>query len=218
MPPIEQHAERPADQLADQLAAQLRRQAGERRWIQGIAGIPGSGKSTLAAALLERLPGQAAVVAMDGFHRTNESLAAMGRRDFKGAPDTFDVAAYVKVLRQLRESDAPVQVPIYDRTLHEPVLESGPVIDPSIRIIITEGNYLLLDQPPWTALSELLDACWFIDTPLEQSRQWIIQRHIRGGRDASEAVVHYERTDLPNARLVIENRRVADEVITLPTP
>lgn len=202
------------ERLADRLAAQLRDNARERRWIQGIAGIPGSGKSTLAAALLARLSSEAAIIAMDGFHLPNQTLVDMDRRDFKGAPDTFDVTAYLHVLQQLRRDGVAVNGPVYDRALHEPV--PGPTIDPSVRFIITEGNYLLLDQPPWTALSDVLDACWFVDTPTEQARQWIIERHVSGGRDPDDAALHYERTDEPNARLVVECRRVADEVITLP--
>ncbi len=203
----------------DDLARQLLESSRDRRWIQGIAGIPGSGKSTLAAALLERLPGAGAgvgpgaavVVPMDGFHLPNQTLIEMGRRDYKGAPDTFDAVAYIDLLRRLKNASEPVQIPIYDRNLHEPV--PGSTIDPSVRIIITEGNYLLLDQPPWSELADVLDSCWYVDTPIEQARQWAVERHIAGGRDPDGARRHYERNDLPNARFVLNNRRAPDSVI-----
>ena len=199
--------------VIETLVTQLLEQSRDRRWIQGIAGIPGSGKSTVAAALLERLPEAVVVVSMDGFHYPNQTLTQMGRRDYKGAPDTFDFDAYIAVLRQLRDGNAQVRVPIYDRKLHEPI--PGPTIGPSVRIIITEGNYLLLDQPPWSELAEVLDGCWYVNTPLEQARRNIIERHIVGGRDPDDAEGHYARNDLPNAQLVIGHRRTPDRVIDI---
>jgi pantothenate kinase len=197
----------------DELAVELMLKSRDGRWVQGIAGIPGSGKSTIAAALLDRLPGSAAVVPLDGFHYSKQALAERGRADFKGAPDTFDGGAYLALLRQLRDPQAPVRVPVYDRQLHEPVC--GPTIDPSVRIIITEGNYLLLDQPPWSQLAAVLDGCWYVETPLDQARRWLIERHVAGGRRLDDAQRHYERNDLPNSHLVIARRRAPDAVLHL---
>jgi pantothenate kinase len=197
----------------NECAQYLIESSSDRRWIQGIAGIPGSGKSTFAAALVEQINQHqpAALVAMDGFHLPNQTLINMGRRDFKGAPDTYDVNGYIALLKQLRTAAEPVRVPVYDRNLHEPV--PGPTIDPSVRIIITEGNYLLLDQPPWSQLADVLDSCWLINTSIDQARQWAINRHIKGGRDKTDAEQHYERTDLPNAQLVQQQMREPDKII-----
>lgn len=201
--------------FVDELASELRSKPQSHRWMVGIAGIPGSGKSTLASQLAERLPGIAAVVPLDGFHYSNHRLAALGLRAVKGSPPTFDFDAFFETLRSLRSGDRPIQVPLYDRATHEPV--PGPIIDPSVRIIITEGNYLLLDQEPWISLSDVLDECWFVDTALDQARLWIINRHVAGGRDFKDAEEHYERNDLPNARLVLNHRRQAAKTIEWPS-
>lgn len=201
--------------FVDELASELRSKSQGHRWMVGIAGIPGSGKSTLATQLAERLPGIAAVMPLDGFHLSNDRLSVLGLRDVKGSPPTFDFDAYFETLRSLRSGDRPVQVPLYDRAAHEPV--SGPIIGPSVRIIITEGNYLLLDQEPWAALGDVLDECWFIDTASDQARQWIVNRHVAGGRDPKNAEEHYERNDLPNARLVMNYRRNAAKTIEWPS-
>lgn len=118
---------------------------GSRR-ILGIAGPPGAGKSTLAARLAEALgPETAVVVPMDGFHLAQAELARTGLADRKGAPDTFDVAGYVSLLRRLRGADgATVYAPAFDRSLEEPIAGSIPVT-PCVPLVITEGNYLLHD-------------------------------------------------------------------------
>lgn len=195
-----------------------------RRYVLGIAGIPGSGKSTLAQELWATLnrtsPGPVtALVPMDGFHLRNAELDARGLRSRKGSPITFDATAYIELLRQARDSspEKPLRFPVYDRALHEPVLRDMPeqTIAPETRIVITEGNYLLLDREPWRELAGVLDACWFIDTPIEQSKQWIIARHIRGGRSEADAIAHYQLNDLPNAQFVLEHLRKPDRVLRL---
>jgi pantothenate kinase len=185
------------------------------RYLLGIAGIGGAGKSTLAARLLaaveQAAPGMARLVPMDGFHLANAVLDAWGLRPYKGAPQTFDAAGYIDLLRRLRDADAlSMPFPVYDRALHEPMLRPGDpasTVDASIRLIITEGNYLLLDQPPWSQLADVLDECWLLETDAVTARQWIIGRHVRGGRSAEDAEAHYERTDLPNANLVMSCQR-----------
>ncbi len=164
----------------------------------------------------------AVLVPMDGFHFSNARLEQLNRRQRKGAPDTFDVDGYLALLRRLREEpqskhgnrDVSIPFPVYDRDLHEPVLRPGQhAVAAHHRIVITEGNYLLLDESPWSQLADLLDVCWFLDTTLEQSREWILARHIRGGRSPQDAAAHYERCDLANARLVHEKMRRPDRVL-----
>jgi pantothenate kinase len=153
----------------------------------------------------------AVLVPLDGFHLPNRELIARGLRDRKGAPGTFDIEAYLDLLRAVRRiqpADA-IRFPIYDRTAHEPVWGDGPDsrVTATQTIVVTEGNYLLLDRPPWSALAEVLDECWWVETPVDVARDRLLARHQRGGRSADDALAHYQRTDLPNTRLVLECSR-----------
>lgn len=134
------------------------------RRVLGIAGPPGAGKSTLADRLVAALDGRAALVPMDGFHLAAAELERLGRADRKGAPDTFDAAGYTALLRRLRAPDPvhAVYAPAFDRSLEEPVAGSLPVA-PDVPLVVTEGNYLLLDDGPWAPVRGLLDEVWFLD-------------------------------------------------------
>ncbi|MEX0745925.1 MAG: hypothetical protein WD118_10030 [Phycisphaeraceae bacterium] len=106
---------------------------------------------------------------------------------------------------------------MYDRTLHEPSVRDTPecTVAEHTRLIVTEGNYLLLAREPWTELGELLDETWLLDAPAEQARLRLLQRHQRGGRSAAEA----ERRcafDKLNAELVRTCARAADRVVRWP--
>jgi pantothenate kinase len=166
------HARSPADAVASAvtiagLADRVRRareaSAGSSRTIIGLAGPPGSGKSPLAAALVQELDPAAVLVPMDGYHLSNQVLESLHRRDRKGAPDTFDAAGYVALLRRLRQPCANVvYAPTFQRDIEEPIGSSIPV-PPETPIVITEGNYLLLDTHPWRQIRDLLDAAWYLD-------------------------------------------------------
>jgi len=208
------------DQTLSLLVASLIRSATattSTRHVIGIAGIGGSGKSTFASNLLTRIrqalpdqPDFARLIPIDGFHLRNQTLDALNLRDRKGSPPTFDATAYLALLRRCRtDFSQAIPFPIYDRSLHEPVLpgDGEHTITPATRLIITEGNYLLLDEQPWSELADVLDECWLLDTPIEQAKEWILARHQRGRRTAEDALIHYERTDLPNAELVLGSMR-----------
>ena len=193
-----------------------------RRFILGIAGIPGSGKSTLAESVLRGLgasdPGQAVIVPLDGFHLPNRTLDALHLRDRKGAPETFDADGFLDLLRQARDATRTLAFPRYDRGRHEPVWSDAldQRIGPATRLIIAEGNYLLLKTEPWAQLAQVLDESWLLETPLAAARHWILARHVRGGRTPRDARAHYERTDLPNARLVLQSMREPDLCLRWP--
>ena len=150
------------------------------RFLLGICGPPAAGKSTLAAALADELSihhGRSAVaVPMDGFHLSNVELARLGLTHRKGAPQTFDAAGFVHLLRRLRAADELVYAPAYSRTLHESIGGSIPApVD--VQVCVVEGNYLLLDEPPWTALRGLLDVVLYLDAP-DRSRQVLLVRRL----------------------------------------
>ena len=185
------------------------------RTLIGIAGAPGSGKSTLSAAIAAAVPA-AVIVPMDGFHMLNETLVQLGRRNCKGAPDTFDVAGYVSMLRRLRDQrpDEDVPCPLYDRALSEP-LEDAMMVRESTRLVITEGNYLLHDKLGWQEVRPLLDEVWFVDVPDEVRVPRLIARHIYFGKSAEAAHEWVTRSDEANARLVQASRARADAVVEL---
>lgn len=190
--------------------------AGGQRRLLGLVGAPGSGKSTLAQALLDALPpGRAQVVPMDGFHLANVELRRLGRADRKGAPDTFDSAGYVALLRRLREQgEEIVYAPEFRREIEEPVAGAIAVL-PQTQLVITEGNYLLLDEGAWAGAAPLLDEVWYVDVDDELRRERLVRRHEQFGRSRDAAIAWVENTDEPNARRIAATRSRAQHVIRI---
>lgn len=180
-----------------------------QRFVVAIAGPPAAGKSTLAKQMHAELAPHAAVLGMDAFHFDNAILEARGHRNRKGAPHTFDVAAYAHWLGLLRSEPAiEVAVPVFDRSL-ELTRNCAEAVTADHRIIITEGNYLLLDQEPWSSLSELFDLTVWVDTPLDVIESRILERWADHGLSTTDAATRAESNDLPNARLVQRGSRSA---------
>lgn len=193
-----------------------------RRYLLGVAGIPGSGKSTFAANLLlqihEQRPDIARLVPMDGYHFSNEKLKEMDLHSRKGSPQTFDANAYVSLLQQAQIVDSHLTFPIYDRKVHAAVLHDTPAstIDKNVRIVLTEGNYLLLRHKPWETLRHVLDQSWFLHTDPQLAQQWLIHRHVQGGRSEKEAQKRYEHNDGPNTYEILSNSREPDLLFCWP--
>jgi pantothenate kinase len=187
--------------------------AGSRK-ILGIAGAPGAGKSTLAALVTAHLGGQAVQVPMDGLHLADVELTRLGRRAWKGAPDTFDGFGYLALLRRLRSPGAGevVYAPAFERTIEQPIAGSI-AVDPAVPLIVTEGNYLLLDEPPWQQVRDLLDETWFVEIDDEIRVDRLIQRHIEFGKTPAQAAEWVQRLDEGNARLIARTRGRADLIV-----
>ena len=187
----------------DTLIARIDALAGSSpRVIVGIAGSPGSGKTTLATALVEELGEQAAHLPMDGFHLANRTLDRLGRRERKGAIDTFDGQGFVALIERVRrETGHTVYAPSFRREVDEPV--AGEIaIEPAVRIVIVEGNYLLAEQDPWIRVRDLLDEAWFSEAPADVRERRLVERHTLGGRSV-EAATEFARTvDGSNAQLI----------------
>ncbi len=185
---------------------------GDRR-ILGITGAPGSGKSTVARRLVDELGDAAVLVGMDGYHLAQAELERLGCAERKGAPDTFDAAGYVALLHRLRARCAgPVYAPEFRRAIEEPIAGAVPV-PPRVRLVVTEGNYLLLDTAPWSAIRELLDEVWFLATDEQTRRAWLTARHRRYGRSAKLAAERTTGTDERNARLIASTASRADLIL-----
>ena len=181
----------------DQLAA------GPRRLL-GVVGPPGAGKSTLAALMAEAMGERAQAVPMDGYHLAQMELERLGRTQRKGAPDTFDAAGYAALLRRLRDQPAheTVYAPDFRRAIEEPVAGALPVF-PHTPLVITEGNYLLLDDDPaWAPVADLLDEVWYLHVDAALRLERLTARHMQFGRSREQALAWIEQTDEPNARRI----------------
>ncbi|GGI96384.1 nucleoside/nucleotide kinase family protein [Streptomyces brasiliensis] len=198
---------------------------GGRRAILGIAGSPGAGKTTLAAHLVRELNRSGtpwvAHVPMDGFHLADVELDRLGRRDRKGAPDTFDAAGYAALLGRLREeTDEVVYAPGFERVLEQPIAGAIPV-PPEIRLVVTEGNYLLLQTGSWARVRPRLDEVWFCETDEPERIRRLVARHEEFGKDHESAVAWVLGTDQRNADLIAATRDRAGLIVpdsALPTP
>jgi len=190
--------------------------AGGRRAILGITGPPGAGKSTLAGAIADDLGDRARVVGMDGFHLAQAELVRLGRADRKGALDTFDGAGYVALLRRLRAADEDVvYAPEFRREIEEPV-NAAVAVPREVPLVVTEGNYLLVDEGPWAAVRGLLDEAWYVVQDEATRVRLLIARHVAFGKAPDVAREWVLRSDERNAELVATTRPRADALVRIP--
>ena len=185
------------------------------RQVMAIAGAPGARKSTLVENLAKALADQpVAILPMDGFHYDDAILHAMGRRPWKGAPDTFDVGGLRSTLARLRDPDeGAVAVPVFDRDL-EISRGSARIIGPDARLILAEGNYLLLDRDPWRSLRPHFDATVLIDVPEAELRRRLRLRWVGYGLTEAEIDFKLDHNDVPNGRVVLESSRPVQYILT----
>ncbi len=185
------------------------------RQVMAIAGAPGAGKSTLVERLADALTDQpVAILPMDGFHYDDAVLHAMGRRPWKGAPDTFDVGGLRSVLMRLRDpAEGAVAVPVFDRDL-EISRGSARIIPPQTRLILAEGNYLLLDRDPWRSLRPCFDTTVLIEVPEAELRRRLRQRWVGYGLTEAEIDFKLDQNDVPNGRVVLESSGPVQYILT----
>jgi pantothenate kinase len=187
------------------------------RTVVAIAGAPGSGKSTLAERLVSLLndneEGCAALLPMDGYHYDDGVLIERGLRTRKGAPETFDVLGLFHMLGRLRRNEEDeIAIPVFDRDLE--ISRAGArLIARAVRVLIVEGNYLLLDQHPWSLLRSTFDTTVAVDVPEDVLRQRLMERWRAYGLTPPEIEAKVEGNDLPNGRYVTANSASADFVL-----
>ena len=182
-----------------------------QRVLVAIAGAPGSGKSTISGELvrilnLQKVP--AAIVPMDGFHLDNRVLDDLGLRGRKGSPESFDAAGFLHMMRRVKAGEE-VFAPIFDRT-RDIAIAGAQAISRDTRVVVCEGNYLLLDEPPWKELAPLWDISAWIDVALPELRARLIHRWLSHGFSRTVATQRTEQNDLRNVRRCIDARLPAD--------
>jgi pantothenate kinase len=205
-------------ELVDRAATLLDRSP---RVVLGIAGPPGAGKSTLTTQLLARLRSElgdevVAHLPMDGFHLADVQLDRLGLRDRKGAPETFDVDGYVAALQRLHdEPDRTLYAPGFERDLEQPIA-AAIAIPASARLVVTEGNYLLLPDGGWQRVRPLLAETWFVQVDDDVRRERLVRRHEEFGKSPEAARAWVAKVDEPNSRLIAATLDAPDLVVTLP--
>jgi pantothenate kinase len=207
---------RPELSEAEAVVAAVRLADSPGRSLLGITGPPGAGKSSYAAELVDAVnqAGRSAVlVPMDGFHLAHAALESLGLAERKGAPETFDAAGYLELLRRVREpGEEVVWAPRFDRSAEDAIAASIP-IQPTVDLVVTEGNYLLLPQGQWWLVRLQLDECWFLDLDDDERRRRLQARHESFGRSPEAAAERTGGSDEANAVLVNRTRDQADAII-----
>jgi pantothenate kinase len=204
------------DDIAGLATLALARAGTAPRFMIGMAGPPAAGKSTTAEALATaiRAAGETAtVIPMDGFHYDDAVLDRLGLRARKGSPPTFDAAGFRVLLERLKARENNIAIPHFDRAL-ELSRAAAELVSADIRFLVIEGNYLLLDEAPWSALRPLFDMTVFLRVPLEELDRRLVARWDHFGREGQAVRKWIDTNDLPNIRHVIDRSAAADVVYT----
>jgi pantothenate kinase len=186
------------------------------RTLIGIVGKPGAGKSTVVEEISKKFGSKlVSIIPMDGFHLSNEELISLGRRDRKGAPDTFDVEGFTSLIKRVKsDSNVDHKFPIFHREIEASIADEGMVPKHS-KVVVIEGNYLFSEDHNWSQVYALLNHTWFIEIEDEVRIERLIARHIRFGKTPEEAEAWSQGSDETNARFIDLTAYRAENLIKL---
>jgi pantothenate kinase len=186
------------------------------RTLIGIVGKPGAGKSTVVEEIQKRFDSsKVSIIPMDGFHLSNEELISLGRRERKGAPDTFDVEGFTSLIMRVKQiKNEDLAFPIFHREIEASVENEG-IVSKESRVVVIEGNYLFSTEHNWDQVYPLLDHTWFIEIDDEVRIERLIARHIRYGKTPEEAEAWSRGSDEVNARFITSTAHRAENRIKL---
>ena len=197
----------------DQLARHIINKLGSRqRFLVAIAGPPGAGKSTAADKLYKKITLQkirSRIISMDGFHLDNAILTERNLLERKGSPSTFDVAGFIHLIKRLTSGEDNVVIPRFDRE-KDVAIAGAQEVALQDRVLIVEGNYLLMNYPPWAALQSEWNETIFINPGMDVLEERLIRRWLGYGLDPAEARKRASINDLKNAQTVLDCSRAAD--------
>ena len=180
----------------------------KERFIVGIVGPPGSGKTTVSKALAENLDKSTKIVPMDGFHLDNKQLRKRSLLHRKGAPETFDSVGFINLVTKLRRKKQ-IFYPKFDRKADR-TLPKADCITEATQIILLEGNYLLLKEPPWSDLKNLIDCTVWLEVNPKELQVRLINRWIDHGMTSTDAYKRVLENDMLNILYVLENSAAPD--------
>ncbi len=186
------------------------------RTLIGIVGKPGAGKSTVVEQIEKKYrPDQVSIIPMDGFHLSNEELISLGRRERKGAPDTFDVEGFISLIERVKINHSiDHKFPIFHREIEASIADEG-IVPKESKVLVIEGNYLFSEEHSWSKVYPLLDHTWFIEIDDEIRIERLIARHVRYGKTPEEAEAWSRGSDEANARFIASTANRAENRIKL---
>ena len=176
------------------------------RYFIALSGAPGSGKSTVSEKLvsdLNTVGHKSSILQMDAFHYDDQILKGKNLLLKKGAPETFDVMGLLNFINRL-EKESEVVIPFFDRSL-ELSRSSAVIISDDIKVVIVEGNYLLLKSHPWRELHKFFNSTIIVNCDERILEERLIKRW--ENFNLSKEIINQKvyENDLPNGVYVLKN-------------
>ena len=186
----------------------------KKRYFISLSGPPASGKSTISEKIINDLNSkgyQSSILQMDGFHLDDQILKDQNLISKKGAPETFDVMGLISFLSRL-QIEPEVIVPIFDRSL-ELSRSSATIINKETKVILVEGNYLLLKSKPWDNLQKFFDVSVMISCEEKVLEKRLLDRWKNFNLSKEDIYQKVYQNDLPNGLNVLNNSSASDYIL-----